>query len=460
MHNNDDRVSQLLKDSFISILENIIDPIILIDKNGYIVYVNSAYEHQLGVSREHILHKNLIEKRPSDKLIHVLETGQPIEAEAHYNETLGYDIVATFLPIKDETGQLKCVIGIGTAGPIYHLHKHLCSLVIKKQKQASYKSSNSKFHNSFKEIISHDKKMMFCLALASKVAGTEASIMLRGETGTGKEVLAKAIHEASDRAKYPFVAINCSAIPENLLESELFGYAPGAFTGASSSGKIGKFEEAQNGTLFLDEIGDISLNIQVKLLRFTQEKYIERLGGNRKIPINVRIISATHKNIEQMVQHGEFRADLYYRLNVVPIFIPPLRERYADISQLSLYYLNYYTKKYGKTLSMSPDAIELLQKYHWPGNIRELKNVIEHAVIMCQADTITSIDFQLNVDAGKKQVDPSALTLSTAVEELERNKIITALEKTYYNKSRAAKYLGISRNALYAKLTKYNISFL
>jgi len=281
--------------------------------------------------------------------------------------------------------------------------------------------------------------------------------MLRGETGSGKELIAKAIHDASNRSTQPFVAINCSAIPENLLESELFGYVSGAFTGAKASGKIGKFEEAKNGTLFLDEIGDISLSTQVKLLRFTQEKYIEKLGENKKIPVDVRIISATNRNIEQMVQQGEFRADLYYRLNVVPIFIPPLRERFADISVLSFYFLNYYSNKYNKNLSIDPNAIECLQNYAWPGNVRELKNVIEHAVIMSQGEIITEDNFQFNITTNARGPEIKNLSFDSAVEELEKTIIKAALEKTNYNRSKAAKYLGISRNSFYSKIQKYKI---
>ncbi|MDO9534648.1 MAG: sigma 54-interacting transcriptional regulator [Bacillota bacterium] len=455
MRYSKNKVFQLLKDSFPDILERINDPIIVIDKDGYVVYVNAAYEYQLGASRGQVLRKNLYHKYPHDKLLHVLKTGQPIEAEEHYNETLGFDIVASFLPIKGKDGQVNGVIGVGNIGSVYHLNKYLRS--VKSQGRKGIKASIYKMHDSFSKVISQDQKMLYCINVVSKVAGTEASIMLRGETGSGKEVLAQAIHEASERRTYPFVAINCSAIPETLLESELFGYVAGAFTGAKSSGKIGKLEEAQNGTLFLDEIGDISLNTQVKLLRFTQERYIEKLGINKRIPVNVRIISATNKNLEQMVQQGEFRSDLYYRLNVVPIFIPPLRERFADISLFAFYFLNNYIKKYGKTISMSPDAIECLQDYHWPGNVRELKNVIEHAVIMCQGDTITPDDFKLSKNIGVQQGEPSNLCLNTAVEELERKIINAALEKAYYNRSRAAKYLGISRNSFYAKLKKYNI---
>ncbi len=284
--------------------------------------------------------------------------------------------------------------------------------------------------------------------------------MLRGETGSGKELIAKAIHESSSRSEFPFVIVNCSTIPENLLESELFGYEPGAFTGALSHGKVGKLEKAHNGTLFLDEIGDISLSTQVKLLRFTQERYIEKLGGNKKIPINVRIITATNRNLELMVQQGEFREDLYYRLNVVPIFIPPLRERYADIPVLASYFLNYYSRKYKKNLLFSPVTMEYLQEHHWPGNVRELINVIEHAVIMCQEDIITPNHLQIDINKELKKPASDNLCLNSAVNELEKTFIKKALVKAQNNKSKAIEMLGISRSAFYAKLKKYNLNYL
>ena len=280
--------------------------------------------------------------------------------------------------------------------------------------------------------------------------------MIRGETGSGKELIAKAIHGISKRSTFPFVEINCAAIPENLLESELFGYDSGAFTGARHSGRIGKFEMAQNGTLFLDEIGDISLSTQVKLLRFMQEKYIERIGSNRKIPINVRIIAATNRNLEQMVQQGEFREDLYYRLNVVPIFIPPLRERNGDIPILAYYFLDFFCKQYDKNLSFSSQTLEYLQDYPWPGNVRELRNVVENAVITCQEKIITPE--YLNIKDGPTKPHFSSLSLKHEVENLEKEIIKKALQIANNNRSMAIKYLGISSRTFYKKLDKYGLN--
>lgn len=457
MEQNNEEVLKLFYDSFLTILDKINDPVIVIDKDGIVIYVNHAYEYQIGITREKILYRNLKERYPNDKLLAVLKTGQQIKMDEYYDETLGYDIVAHFIPLKNSHGEVKGVIGVGNANTIYKINKHLRALVTGSTGELKRKV-NRKELQAFKKIISQDPKMLHCINIAADVAQTDASVMLRGETGCGKELFAEAIHKASNRSNYPFVAVNCSAIPENLLESELFGYTSGAFTGARSQGKKGKFEEAHNGTLFLDEIGDISLNTQVKLLRFTQEKYIEKLGDTKKISVNVRIISATHRNLEQMVQQGEFRADLYYRLNVVPIYIPPLRESIIDISLLSYHFLNYYTKKYHKNLRFTPAAMKRLQEYSWPGNVRELKNVIEKAVILCQTNKITADDLQLNVLNAAVKSEFHTLCLNAAIENLEKTIILEALAKTKYNKSKAIKHLNISRSAFYAKLKKYNIS--
>lgn len=456
MINIDEKVFKLFNEAFLTVLDRINEPIIVINKEGIVVYVNSAYEYQVGISREKILNKNISEKYPNDKLLYVLKTGKQIQEDEHFNETLGFDIVASFIPLKDNDGQIQGVIGVGNTGAIYKLNKYLRSLVIRKTEKTPHKEDrkNLRFFNS---IVSEDPKMLKCLNIAANVAKTDASVMLRGETGSGKELIAQGIHKASNRASYPFVAINCAAIPETLLESELFGYSPGAFTGAKSTGKTGKFEEANKGTLFLDEIGDIPSSTQVKLLRFTQEKYIEKLGDNKKIPVNVRIISATNRNLEQMVQQGHFRADLYYRLYVVPIFIPPLRQRIADISLLTYHFLNYFSKKYNKNLRIAPDTIKFMQDYPWPGNVRELKNTIEHAVIICQTDEITKNDLQLSRTSGPNKPELDTLDLNQAIEDLEKTLIKKALDKAKNNKSKAINYLGISRSAFYAKLEKYNI---
>lgn len=454
---NNAEILKLFSDSFFTILDKINDPLIVVDRDGIVVYVNNAYEYQIGVSRDKILYKNLYKKYPEDKLLNVLQTGQPVKGDEHYNETLGYDIIADFIPLKDVAGNVQGVIGVGNANIVYKINKHLQALVVGSTGKARKKYYRENI-SAFKNIVSDDPKMLHCLNIAANVARTDATVMLRGETGTGKELIAAAIHSASGRFHGPFVEINCAAVPENLLESELFGYISGAFTGARTTGKRGKIEEAHNGTLFLDEIGDVSPGIQVKLLRFIQERYIEKLGETKKTPVSTRIIAATNRNLEQMVQQREFRIDLFYRLNVVPIFVPPLRERIADIPLLAYHFLNYYGKKYNKELSFTPGAMKQLQEHSWPGNVRELKNIVEQAVILCEADTITTDDLQLYLWEAPLKNKSRSLHLNTAVKKLEKKIIKEALAKAKNNKSLAINYLGISRSAFYAKLKTYDLT--
>jgi transcriptional regulator with PAS, ATPase and Fis domain len=440
-----------------TILDMINDPVIIIDKEGTIIYINEGYELQVGVKRERLLGRDLNKKYPNDRLLQVLRKGELIKNEEHFNETLGYNLVASFLPIKDDKGETIAVAGIGNTPPVYKLNIRLSPILSISQDKPSKNITRDNLPSVFRNIIGEAPKLINCLSLSAKVAKSDATVMLRGETGVGKELLARAIHDASKRRDHPYVAVNCATIPENLIESELFGYNPGAFTGARTSGKVGKIEMANEGTLFLDEIGDLSYGTQVKLLRFTQERYVERIGGNSQIPIDVRIITATNRNLEQMLQQGEFRADLYYRLNVIPIHIPPLRERPEDIGLLAHHFLDHYCKKYDKKMGFSLEAMEYLQDYSWPGNIRELKNIIEHAVIVCPGDTISPSHFNLMLNDYTNILDSSVLNLHQAIEYTEKTIIKKALEKAFNNKSKAIEYLGISRGAFYDKLKKYKL---
>ncbi|NMB41415.1 MAG: sigma 54-interacting transcriptional regulator [Firmicutes bacterium] len=440
-----------------TILDMVNDPVIIINKKGTIIYVNEGYELHNGVKREWMLGRNISEKYPRDKLLEVLRTGKTIKNKEHYNESLGYNIVASFLPIKDDDGQTIAAAGIGTVSPVYKLNIRLSPILSTDQDKPSAAIAKGSLPSAFQNIVGESPKLLSCLRLSAKIARTDATVMLRGETGVGKELFAQGIHDASKRREHPFIAVNCAAIPENLIESELFGYSPGAFTGARTSGKTGKIELANTGTLFLDEIGDLSQSTQVKILRFLQERYVERIGGTKQIPVDVRIITATNKNLEQMVQQGEFRADLYYRLNVVPIHIPPLRERPGDIELLSYHYLDYYCKKYDKKMGFSLEAMDYLQDYSWPGNVRELKNIIEHAVIVCSEAKISPGYLNFMLSDYTDITGASTLNLHQAVEYTEKKIIKKALREAFNNKSKAIRYLGISRGAFYNKIKKYNI---
>ena len=299
--------------------------------------------------------------------------------------------------------------------------------------------------------------MLEVYRLIEQVANSNATVLIRGESGTGKDLVAHAVHYNSLRVKKPFVKINCTALPETLLESELFGHEKGAFTGAVER-KLGRFEMANGGTIFLDEIGDFSLNLQVKLLRVIQFKEFERVGGFETIKSNVRIIVATNKNLEEEIKNGLFREDLYYRINVFPIYMPPLRDRKNDVMLLADFFLEKYAKENHKNINrISTPAIELLTSYHWPGNVRELENCIERAVLLCDQDVIRSDHLPPSLQMVEKSKVSSAFSLPEKVEYLEREMIVDALKNTHGCQRHAAKELGLTERMLGYKIKKYNI---
>ncbi|MCE5263091.1 MAG: sigma-54 dependent transcriptional regulator [Deltaproteobacteria bacterium] len=308
-------------------------------------------------------------------------------------------------------------------------------------------------------IIYRSEKMSALINMAGRVAASRATVLLQGESGTGKELFARLIHQLSPRAAKPIIAVNCGALHENLLESELFGHEKGAFTGAAAR-RIGRFEEADGGTLFLDEIGELSPQVQVKLLRFLQEHEFQRLGGNQTLRTDVRVISATNRNLEQRVKEGAFREDLFYRLNVVLMSIPPLRERKEDIPALIDHFIRRYAEENGKEMAgVSSEAQDILLKYDYPGNVRELENIIERAVVIAREEVISVEDLPFREAmeetlAGKKAEEG---LLRGSIEELEKRLIVEAMEKAGDHQSRAADLLGISERMLRYKLKKYGL---
>ena len=334
-------------------------------------------------------------------------------------------------------------------------HRNLKSenQLLKTQLQEKYKISS---------IVSQSQKMEEVINVAARVAESKATVLITGENGTGKEVLAKAIHYMSSRKEKPFIAVNVPALTETLLESELFGHDKGAFTGADKM-KKGRFEIANGGTLFLDEVGDIPQSIQVKLLRVLQEHQFERVGGTEKIGVDVRIIAATNKELEQKIKDGTFREDLYYRLNVVSIKIPPLRERKEDILPMIESFIEKYCKENNKEkLEVSKEVVDTLMKYNYPGNVRELENIIERAVVLTRAHSkvITLNDIPMNIKGFKEEKSIGSLdegTLTEQVEALEKQLIFDALQQSGGNQTKAGKLLGLTERNLRYKLKKYNI---
>lgn len=308
-------------------------------------------------------------------------------------------------------------------------------------------------------IIGLSDRMQEVFEAIHHVAPSKANVLLRGESGTGKELVAKAIHFMSQRAKGPFIKFNCASIPEGLLESELFGHEKGAFTGAMTARK-GRFELAEGGSIFLDEIGDLPVTLQPKILRVLQEREFERVGGEKTVKVDVRLIAATSRNLEELVSGGRFREDLYYRLNVVPLFLPPLRERKEDIPLLVDYFMKKYNQENQKSITIAPEVLDLFAKYDWPGNVRELENTIERIVVMARGKVVAPSDLPLNIrDYSMRTHYGGTLkeALPSAVEDIEKSSILNALEKTGWIQAKAARVLGITSRQIGYKMKKYNL---
>ena len=315
-------------------------------------------------------------------------------------------------------------------------------------------------------LIGKSQKMQDIYKQIGRAASSDVTVLILGESGTGKELVARSIYMNSGRRNKPFVTVNCAAIPEGLLESELFGHEKGAFTDAKER-RIGKFEQAKDGTIFLDEIGDMSLSLQAKILRVLQEKTFERVGGKETIFTNARVIAATNQNLLKLVEEKKFREDLYYRLNVFTIHLPPLRERKEDIPDLVEYFIYKYSHKYGKVVTgVSPEVMEIFMDYNWPGNIRELENSIAHAIVVTQGSVILPEHLPKGIKRNKSEMVESndveekgdVVPLIEAIARLEKEMIVKALKKTGGNKTKAAKLLGISRKSLFNKIRDYNIN--
>ncbi len=339
------------------------------------------------------------------------------------------------------------------------IQRSLEHTMLKKENKILRETLGKNFDRS--NIIGNSKKMIRLIETISQVAPSDATILVTGESGTGKELIAGAVHYNSDRKDKPFVKINCGALTETLLESELFGHVKGAFTGANRN-KDGRFKQADGGSLLLDEIGETSKAMQVKLLRALQEGEISPVGGEKTLKVDVRIIAATNKNLIEMVKKETFREDLFYRLNVINLVIPPLRERSGDIPILADHFVNHYNNKNNKKINgFTADAMDFIMKYSWPGNIRELMNTVERSIILTRSDLIETDDLQINFDSGEgfksdlNQIDPSKLP--ETLHEVEKIAILSMLEKTGGNKSASARRLGITRRTLHLKLKEYGV---
>lgn len=432
--------------------------IVAVDKNGSITIMNQTFLNLLGTTKKDVIGQYVLDILPTSKLPEVLRTGRIDKADIWAIN--GRDTVVTRFPIIED-GEIVGAIGqsllldmSGVRALIKRMQENEKELnLFKEEIRQSYQAKWR-----FEDLIGVDKDFVETKLMAYQLSRTTSSILITGESGTGKELFAHAIHNASNRRLAPFVRINCAAVPENLLESELFGYEEGAFTGARKGGKPGKFELAHGGTIFLDEIGDMPSTMQTKLLSVLQERTVERVGGTRPILINVRVIAATNRNLEKMVVNNEFRQDLYYRLNVVRLNIPPLRKRTNDIPVLVSELIDRINSQLHTNISkISFKALELLQGYTWPGNVRELENIVERALNLADMHHDDSLTIKHFPSLVEKAYFNEKATLPEAIENLEKKIIIDALQKTGGNKIQTAKKLGIHTSALYRKLDKYQL---
>ncbi|MDD3365322.1 MAG: sigma 54-interacting transcriptional regulator [Syntrophomonas sp.] len=437
---------------------------VIVDKEGIITAMNQTYLDALGLEKNQVVGKHISAITPSTQLPEILKTGRIDQADVFTIN--GQDSIVTRLPI------IKDGVIIGACARSLFMDMSGAKILMKKLQETEkelniYKEEVRQGYRAkwqFKDLIGESPVFVKVKSIAEQVSHTVSTLLITGESGTGKELFAHAIHNSSNRSSHPFVRINCAALPENLLESELFGYEEGAFTGAMKGGKPGKFELAMGGTIFLDEIGDMPLTMQTKLLSVLQERMVERVGGTKPIYINVRVIAATNRDLEQMVADEKFRQDLYYRLNVVRINIPSLRERTNDIPKLVKALMRKINQGLGTKINkISNKTIELMQNYAWPGNVRELENLLERALNLAdmnREDSITIKHFPVLVEKvyfKDVEADTHHTTLGDAMEQLEKKIIFQALKNTNGNKVRTAKQLGIHTSALYRKLEKYGL---
>lgn len=417
-------------------------------KEGYVTHIASSGKEALDILNEHYVDVVVTDiKMPEMNGIELLSEIKKIDS------SINVILITAFATVETAIEALKMGAKDYIVKP-FKLEDVLLSVnnVVGNNEKSDDDNSTQDYFTS------KSVKMDKVIDLIKQVADSKTTIMIYGETGTGKELAAKAIYSLSDRKDKPFIKVNCAAIPETLLESELFGYEKGAFTGANIS-KPGRFELADGGTIFLDEIGDITPLMQVKLLRVLQEREFERLGGTKTIKVDVRIIAATNKDLSEMVKKEKFRQDLYYRLNVVPIKLPPLKERREDIPLLVEYFLLKSSSISGKSKkNMSQEAVEKLMYYNWPGNIRELENVIERCVVIKHGELIELEDLPEYIISYKEDNEETvSYKLNSAVDTAERETILKTLKECNGNKTKASEVLGISRRSLHRKIIKYNI---
>lgn len=443
-----------------TILDSIRNGIMITDRRGKIIFFSKTYGEFLGIQPEKVLGKNCTEVIENTRMHIVAETGVPEINDAQ--SIRGQEMVVQRIPIRID-GQGLFVFGQVMFKDVRDVHTLSSRLNLLESKVEFYERELTDLRSSkytLQHIVGNSRGILELKQLATRAAEIDAPVLITGESGTGKELFAHAIHYASKRRLYPFIRLNCSAIPRELLEAELFGYEPGAFTGASNKGKAGKFELAHGGSIFLDEIGDLPMEMQPKLLRILEEKEFEHLGGNRLIKSNFRLIAATHESLEDLVERGKFRKDLFYRLNVIPISILPLRERMEDFPLIAESLMKKLSREHGtKMASFSPAVMQIFKSYSWPGNVRELSNILERILFTLDGDQTQVRHLPLFMqDLGRESSKQDKAMLKRLRDDMERETLLQTIRVSNFNKNQAARLLGIHRTSLYKKMKKLNIS--
>ena len=446
--------------SFFEMLTDLSEGAIAVDRAARIAWMSGKYRVLLGLEEgEPVEGRPVEEVIPASRMRHVVESGESTLLDVMQFGQRWF--VVTRVPVTDEDGTVIGGLGFVLYDRIDYLRPVVDRLAmlqselestrrqLDRQRQARY---------TFSQFVGTSRAARLVKNEARRAARLDANVLLTGETGTGKELLAHAIHAASPRAQRPFVSVSVAAIPDTLLEAEFFGVAPGAYTGADRAGRAGKFSLADGGTLFLDEIGDMPLPLQAKLLRVLQEQEVEPLGSNRVQHVDVRVIAATSRDLHAEVEAGRFRSDLYYRLHVLPIAVPPLRQRLTDLEALCQNQLERIADEGGAPQrDLSADALQRLRRYHWPGNVRELRNVLQRVCALTDAAVLTASDFAPFVPESGPEAggEPGVRALDDVLAEAERGALEAALRATGGNKQRAARALGISRSRLYERLARH-----
>jgi PAS domain S-box-containing protein len=457
------------------IINLLAERIVVVDREGIILYINEAYCEFLGTTVEDAINRPVEEVIENTRMHIVANTGQKELASLH--PINGSEMIANRFPLIVDGERVGALGTVMFRTPEeWRMYKTKIQRLVEELKYYKTKVEKElKSKYQFSDLIGNSQAFLAAKKLAERISESNSSVLLIGESGTGKELFAHAIHNNSMRESLPFVAINCASIPEHLLESELFGYEEGAFTGAKKGGKKGQFEIANNGTLFLDEIGDMPLSMQSKLLRVLQEKEVQRVGAQKSMSVDVRIIAATHRDLEKLVEEGKFRQDLYYRLNVIKIEIPPLRKRKEDIPQISISLLKKLERRfYRKGIEFSAEVKERLMQHAWPGNIRELENVLERTINVLDGKTIELVHLPLylrelepestsEIESRTESSQPLAeiplpvVPLKETLAQAEKKAILNALNVTNGNKQEAAKLLEIGKTSFYEKCKTYEI---